>query len=116
MARKPGVFTKARPAKDIRQRAWQAMRIMKRFTTFDIRATAGIGESNLRNYIKALHKAGYLALVKERRSGENLGHAVWRLARDSGPKHPILRVEGGMFDPNTGLVWMDGKEVPNDNQ
>lgn len=106
MARTLGANSKARPAKDIRQRAWQAMRILKVFTAYDIQATAEVGRDNLKKYIQALAETGYLRKLKERQSGRSMGHAKWRLVRDSGPKHPIARRDGsGVFDPNTGESW-----------
>lgn len=115
MARTTGSFSKARPAKDKRQRAWASMRCLGRFTTADIQATAEIGKDNLKKYIAALAGAGYIRIGKEKSNGSPSGHTVWRLARNSGPKHPLALNDGTVYDPNTGKRWgKDGKEVAND--
>ncbi len=96
---------KRRPGEDMRQRAWTAMRIFKVFTLAQIEATADIERENVRNYVKALHRAGYLVLWRPKRNGSPGGHAVWRLARDSGPNAPIVRRKSaGVYDPNRDIV------------
>lgn len=82
------------------------MRLLRRFTAFEVRAAAEVGEENLRKYIKALAATGYLRETTAKDNGKSMGHAVWRLVRDSGPKHPIIRKDGtGVYDPNSGIVW-----------
>lgn len=104
--RTPGSYTKSRPVKDSRQRAWNAMRVHKRFTSADIRSTAEIGERNLRAYLQALHSAGYLRQECPRQSGKTLGHAVWRLVRNTGPSHPLVRRDdSGVYDQNQGVLY-----------
>jgi flagellar basal body rod protein FlgC len=105
MARLKGSFSKARPVTDKRQRAWNAMRYMVVFTAADIQATAEIGKDNLKRYIRALAAVGYLRCIQERRSGASMGHAVWSLVRNSGPKHPLALKDGRVYDPNTDTVF-----------
>lgn len=111
--RKPGNHTKSRPVSDRRQQAWNAMITHKRFTTADILTTADIGKYNLRAYLRALHRAGYLRLDRPRQSGKTLGHAVWRLVRHTGPKHPLPRRDNsGVYDPNEDRLY-PYQEAPN---
>lgn len=94
-----------RSGTDMRQRAWTAMRIFKVFTAAQIQATAEVGQDNLGKYLKALHRAGYLTLLRHRRNGSAGGHALWHLVRDSGPTAPIVRNDRtGVHDPNSGAV------------
>jgi hypothetical protein len=91
---------------NMRDLAWTSMRIYKRFTTANIVATSGIGHDNLRKYIKALHRAGYLRLERPCQLGKSRGHAIWRLARDSGVKHPLpRRNNSGIWDQNQGKFY-----------
>ena len=93
------------------QRAWQSMRVMRRFTTHDVMTTAEIGESALQKYVRSLHGAGFLKLVTPRVSGRPGSRDMWMLVRDSGPLAPIRRKDGtGVFDVNTKCAWgPDGK-------
>lgn len=105
MARTPGSHSRTRPVSDQRQRIWNAIRIFKRFTAFQIRS-GGLGESNVRNYLKALERAGYIAVARPRASGKTLGHAVYRLCRDTGPAHPLPRRDGsGVWDQNQQRLY-----------
>lgn len=87
-------------------RVWQSMRVMRRFTTANLQATAEAGESAVRKYLMALRKAGYVRLVQQRSSGRPGSHDVWALVRDSGPVAPIRRADGsGVFDYNANVLW-----------
>jgi hypothetical protein len=106
MSRTPGSTSTRRPAAELRQKAWNSMRVLKRFTTTQIIATAGISAVNLRKYLPALRRAGYLALDRPKRNGHVLGHAIWRLTRDTGPRAPIARGDGtGLYDPNQDRLY-----------
>lgn len=108
MARVKGAYCTVTQAPGLR-RAWQAMRVLRRFTTADIIMTAEVGESACRKYIRALARAGFLAHERERVSGRAGSRELWRLARDTGPKPPIRRWDGnGVFDQNTGVEWAFG--------
>lgn len=90
------------PPRNGRYRAWQAMRIMRRFTIPDIAATADISISSATKYISALLAAGYLRIVLAKRTGVAGGYPVYAMIRNSGPRHPVIRSCGIVFDPNTG--------------
>ena len=88
-------------------RVWQSMRVMRRFTTANLQATAEAGESAVRKYLMALRQAGYVRLVQARSSGHAGSRDVWALVRDSGPAAPIRRADGsGVYDPNTGALYV----------
>ena len=81
----------------IRQRAWNTMRITRTFTVADLttavaREGDGDVEENLRRYVAALARAGYLARAARRRPGTapgSNGFAVYSLVRDTGPVAPV---------------------------
>lgn len=85
-------------ASQARQRMWQAMRVMRQFTIADIVATAEVTRSHATKYVRALNIAGYAQCIRSRQSGVTGGHALWRLARDTGPHAP--RVGKHFRDPN----------------
>jgi hypothetical protein len=83
-----------------RERAWAAIRILRRFTIAEITATAEVGANNALKYILDLARAGYLHQVAERQAGAKLGGAVYALAVDSGPHAPRVRPDGSIYDTN----------------
>lgn len=106
MARVKGAYCTTTKAPGL-QRAWQAMRVLRRFTTADVIMTAEVGESACRKYLRGLALTGFVALERERVSGRAGSRDVWRLVRDTGPKAPIRRWDGtGVYDPNTGDAWV----------
>jgi hypothetical protein len=88
-----------------RRQAWTTMRIMRRFTRADVLVTATITKSNLDKYVKGLLRCGFLVVQQERVSGSPGSRDVLRIARDTGPRPPILHKDGSMLDPNTGDTW-----------
>ena len=101
MPRTPGSHRKRSPVKTARQRVWNAMHVYDDFISIDMELSAEINERNLRAYLYALYRAGYLRLVRPRQDGENFGYAIWRLVEDTGPLAPIVRRDqSGVYDPN----------------
>ena len=84
-----------------RQKAWQSMRILRRFTLPDLVATAEIGRENIKTYLARLERAGIIRKVLPRRSGVKGGHAVYALIRNSGPHAPRAN-SAAVYDPNSG--------------
>lgn len=86
-----------------RARAWQSMRIMRRFTQDELQMTAEIRKGNVKFFVKRLLDAGYLVIAQARRGG----HAPnrYQLVRDTGPLAPIPWMNGEMFDPNTRQIF-----------
>ena len=102
MARTPGSVTRRYSVQNARQRAWNGMRIFKRFTLVDLELSAEINERNLRTYLHALHRTGFLRIERPKRNGRAMGHIVWRIAPGVGPQAPIVRRDqSGVYDPNT---------------
>lgn len=96
----PGMVARAPMGEtEARQRMWQSMRRLPEFTTADLVATAEVGYSNAKKYLRALRVAGYLRCARPVRSGATGGHAVYRLARNTGPFAPRIG-KGALRDPN----------------
>lgn len=95
-----------------RDRIWQSMRIMRRFTVHDLMATAVSNYDNTSKFITALADVGVLRC--EIPSGARPGvpcrqPAVWKLARDLGPITPQVRRLPGepgrvIFDHNKNQI------------
>jgi hypothetical protein len=105
MARQPGAFSKAKPARDAKQRAWATMRRHRHFTVAELQALAEIGKDNALKYLKALAAVGIVKVIKDRESGRIMGHKVWHLVRDLGPKRPLTWKDGRVYDPNLDQVF-----------
>lgn len=99
MPGKPGMAKqRAMGPDDARNRMWQCMRRLRQFTAADVEAVAEASRDNVRKYLRALARAGYLAQLKPA-SGQPGGHAVWHLARNTGPIAPRA-AKGGVYDAN----------------
>jgi hypothetical protein len=91
-----------------RDRAWQSIRILRQFTLSDLVATAEIGRDNARKFVTGLCRAGYVRLAQPKRNGHRGGHAVFRLARDTGPHAPRLQSDGRTYDTNQHVAHEGG--------
>lgn len=93
----------------LRQRVWNCLRIGRKLTLDDIqmRVVEG-GErdaySNIRKYVRALCRAGYVMEMERREAALNPtsnGCLRFLLVTDTGPAAPIWRVEHkSIYDPN----------------
>lgn len=105
MARTPGSPTKRNRVKNARQRAWNAMRVLKTFTVPELEVSANGKERNLRTYLQALYQAGYVRQERAKQNGKDGGGAVWRLVEKTGPFTPIVRRDkSGIYDPNLDVL------------
>ncbi len=91
-------------ARTHRDRAWEAMRILRQFTSADLATTAEIGADNCKDYLHGLSVHGYIALARPVANGQPGGHALWRLIKNTGPHAPRLHADGFLYDPNTRQV------------
>lgn len=83
-----------------RPRMWQSMRVLRRFSTADLMASAEVGRDAAAKYVRFLAHAGYLRVVQAKQSGLTGGHAVYALVRDTGPFAPRIG-KARVRDPNT---------------
>lgn len=103
MGRTVGSVMQRRHQPSARQRMWQSMRILRRFTIGDLEATAEATRHGAQRYVSGLERAGYLTRAAERVSGVRGGAVQFRLVRDSGPQAPVL-YRGAVRDLNTAEV------------
>lgn len=86
-----------------RARAWQSMRILRRFTVADLQITAEIREENTRAFIRPLVAAGFLRVHAPRKGYRDA--AIYQIVRDSGPLAPIPWKNGEVLDQNTRTIY-----------
>ncbi|MFD2678019.1 hypothetical protein [Camelimonas lactis] len=92
------------------QRAWNAMRIRKRFTVPEIAMLAALEtdkapEDRLSIFFRRLADVGYLSERAERAPGVSplsRGRIVWTLTKDTGPVAPSVIGRINIRDHNTG--------------
>lgn len=84
----------------VRQKLWQSMRVMRRFTLPQLMATADAEQGPAAAYVNSLKNAGYLRVEQQRQLGITGSHGVYQLLRDTGPKHPITNRVQVVYDPN----------------
>lgn len=102
MSGKPGQLQRHARRDVVRQKVWQAMRILIEFTHADLMRCASAKEDNVRKYSHALAAHGYLRLAWDYRRGSRSSR-VYRLIRNPGPEHPLVCAACGqpiMSTPN----------------
>jgi hypothetical protein len=88
-------------SKDARYRIWRSVRMTRRFTLADLAAMSDASLANVRKYLAALLRAGYVRIVKEAVPAYRVaGRAIYSLANDTGPFPPRVRADGSIFDAN----------------
>lgn len=88
----PGIkgMTMAKPRSDtLRRKAWQSMRIFRRFTVPDVCSTSGVKRDNLRKFLRNLERHGYVARFGNFKGGRPGEYQPWRLLKDTGPDYPV---------------------------
>jgi len=94
-----------------REQIWTVLPILKEFSIRDVALHASteivpVSESTVKEYLKYLHKAGYLRASRESRPG-NAGQPIryrFLQSKYTGPKAPMIQRVRQVFDPNTGKV------------
>lgn len=105
------------------EQMWRTMRIMGRdFTAFELAGFASMGgvavtPVTARDYIKHLHRAGYVSLtVKGPGRGNGGPTSRYRLvpSKYTGPRPPMIQRTKSVYDPNLGkVVWTE--EISDDD-
>lgn len=107
MGMKRGVVTTS-----LRQRMWNSMRIMKRFSKPDIlRTVSGATYSNALKFFGRLEKAGIIGKIGSYVSGRPGEYQGYVLLKDVGPVMPVLNYgKGSNVPPTTN----NGGDINND--
>jgi len=93
-----------------RENMWRTMRMQRKFSVRDIVVCAATSDVPIRladakDYVKNLHKAGYLNVVSK-----NGNAHVYMLVKNTGPKPPQVQRVRRIFDPNlNAVVWPEGE-------
>lgn len=86
----------------LRQKMWQSMRILKRFTIPDIlRTVQGSTLTNAYKYFGRMEKAGIIGKVGSYISGRPGEYQAYALMKDTGPVMPVLGFGKGTDTPPT---------------
>ena len=108
--RSPGTQVKNRPATDKRAALWLAMRVLRRFDVGQLMTTTEATRSNAQTFVTYLWQAGILrCVVKGAASRKQM--AVYQLVIDNGPKAPITRRSGDVYDPNVDRIYAPGGAI-----
>lgn len=88
-------------------RMWRSMKMLKRFTPRELAHAASLDKAIVSanfasDYIKNLHRAGYLKLVEPANS--RLRQASYRLVLKTGPRAPMVQRTDWVWDPNLKKV------------
>ena len=101
-----------RPDTDKRVTIWLAMRQLRRFDIPTLIMTTEAPKRRVSEFVYKLSRAGY---VRPQRipSGKGIHGPkyVWQLLRDTGPKAPITRKNGQVYDQNERKCYAPGGAV-----
>lgn len=95
---------------------WRTMKILKNFDAEQLARAASttahtVSVVHAKDYIWALHKAGYLALVAKAKHGAPSALARYRLVRKTGPAAPMIQNTKRIWDPNLNeITWSEAGE------
>lgn len=102
------------PAVDVgrgQEQMWRAMKMLGTFSVDDIAVHATTDDCRVtfetaKSYLKHLHRAGYLAVVRPGRAGRMARRAVYRLipSMNTGPLAPQIQRTDWVWDPNRKQV------------
>lgn len=106
------VKPKGRSAED---NLWTAMRGLKSFSPTDLSAhattdTVTVGVDDAQAYCRALLAAGHLSVARKAQPGRR--EAIYRLARNTGPRAPREKRVRAVIDDNTDAVVVIGGVTP----
>ncbi len=94
----------------LRERVWRALGMLRKATIPELLSFASAGaekaaNNNVRKYLLALERAGYVVRDKRRVPGTaptSNGYALFVLVEQTGPRAPIYsNRKGHVYDPNT---------------
>lgn len=94
----------------VREQIWRSMRILREFTATELRVTATtptapVNDYDIIRYLRTLHRAGYLWVMRKPVPGRLARYRLLR-AHNTGPQPPVLQRNGELYDPNLGrIVW-----------
>ena len=102
-----------------REQIWTVLPILKEFSVRDVVVHASteqvsVAETTVQEYLKYLHKAGYLAMARPSRPGHKPGTGQqvryrFLMAKYTGPKAPMIQRAIQLFDRNIEkVVWSKG--------
>jgi len=108
-----------------RENMWRAIKILNDFDAIDLIVHAStesdpVSLSTAKEYIKFLHKAGYLVLRQKSQPGNKPGtgkKARYRFlpSKNTGPLPPMIQRVKHLYDPNLGeVVWSPAPEEGGD--
>lgn len=101
-----GRTVRRRGNKTKQQKMWNSMKMHRVFTRVDLQMTAEVTDSHAKDYLNALHKAGYVRFTVKVKAGQKSKGLLSRysLLRDTGQLAPIVR-KAGMWDQNQQLFY-----------
>lgn len=94
-----------RPETDRRVTVWLAMRQLIRFDIPTLVMTTETVHATTRDYTYRLQRAGYLRMQRVPVAGLHGSKFVYHLVRDTGPKAPITRKNGDVYDQNQNKTY-----------
>lgn len=97
-----------------REQMWRAMKMLPSFSFVDLAVNAStedapVSAEDAKHYVKHLLRAKYLTVLQPATTHSK---AIYRLARNTGPKPPMVTRAKVVFDPNLGrIAWHEAVDA-----
>ncbi|WP_299072794.1 hypothetical protein [uncultured Paraglaciecola sp.] len=117
----PGKNPTSPRKKCIRQKIWNAIRFLNKFTIPEIMAAADCSKANVESYLTHLRRYGYVATVRKQNvklsMAKRRGHLnQYLLINNTGHKYPVVSAKG-MRDQNQNiLIPLNATKKDNKNE
>lgn len=101
----------------VREQIWRSIRILREFTATELRVTATtptapVNDYDIIRYLRPLHRAGYLWVMRKPVPGRLARYRLLR-THNTGPQPPVMQRNGELYDPNLGrIVWKRPAPTP----
>ncbi len=94
-----------------RAKIWKVIRGLLTFTSLDVAITSGASYENIKQYFRALSKAGYI-----RKEGKRGKEIIYRLIKNTGVKPPVAKTVYVVYDPNLNEVVFNERDIVKRNK
>lgn len=117
----PGKNTTSPRKKCIRQKIWNAIRYLNKFTIPEVMAAADCSKANVESYLMHLRRYGYVATVRKQNvklpMSKRKGHCnQYLLINNTGHKYPVVSAKGIRDQNQNKLIPLICTKKDNQNE
>ncbi|KAF0145075.1 MAG: hypothetical protein FD156_1186 [Nitrospirae bacterium] len=81
-----------------REKIWKVIRVLREFSVEEVSTLTELIYKVVSGYVFHLYNAGYVRQAGKRKEGDGRNRVLWRIAKNTGPKAPVIC--RCLYDPN----------------